>query len=329
MLIQDFIDLFCGMGGFRIALERLNLKCAFSCDIDPVAQKTYKVNFGEEPSGNIRKVVAESVPAHDILCGGPPCQSFSIAGKKKGFSDKIRGTLFEEVVRIAKFRQPKALILENVKNLVSHDGGNTLKVILEALGGIGYFPVQHKILNASSYGAATSRERVYIVAFRRDLGVGGFAFPSPTPGSCVLRDFLLPDDETSQYVVNREFEYRKGIVVEDGLFGDYSHVQFPVRIGNLVGMTGQGCRVYSDLGHAVTITRAGGGVGRSTGLYLINGKVRRLAPRECARIMGFPDSFVLPESDRDAYALLGNSVVVPVVELVAKKVLEALHKKHA
>jgi DNA (cytosine-5)-methyltransferase 1 len=322
----EFIDLFAGLGGFRVALESLGLKCVFSSDIDKDAQDAYEENHGDRPAGDIRNISAEEMPRHDVICAGTPCQSWSIAGKKLGFKDPTRGTLFFEMVKIAAHHRPPVLFLENVPNLKSHDDGKTIAVMVTSLEAIGY-KVHHRILNASDYGCPTARERIYLVCFREDLDVKNFEFPPPTGVDTCLRDFLLPDSETGKYVSDREFVFRDSFSREEDMFGKAVRTQAPVRIGNLRGMTGQGCRVYSDTGHAVTLTRAGGGVGGSTGLYLVNGKVRKLAPRECFRIMGYPDSFKMPANDRKAYHLIGNSVAVPVLREIFKKVLEALSEK--
>jgi len=320
----NFIDLFCGLGGFRLAIESFGGRCVFSCDIDEVARDAYETNYGEYPKGDITKIAAEEIPKHDILCAGYPCQGFSIAGKKLGFKDSTRGTLFFDVVRVASYHKPSVLFLENVPNLMAHDKGKTFKITEDILQDLGY-SVYYKVLNAGDYGCPTSRRRIYLVCFREDLGVK-FSFPPPTGEKTCLRECLLSDRETNQYVSNREFEFRE-ISSEEDMFGMKVFPQETVRIGNLVGMTGQGCRVYSDLGHAITMTRAGGGVGRSTGLYLINGRVRRLAPRECARMMGFPDTFKLPDNDGACYRLLGNSVAVRVLKEIYKEVVKSLSEK--
>ena len=164
-----FIDLFCGLGGFRIALEKQNCKCVFSSDIDEAVAKVYETNYGEYPSGDITKIDAKDIPDFDILCGGFPCQSFSIAGKRLGFDD-ARGTMFFEVARILKEKKPKAFMLENVKGLTNHDGGKTLQTILDILDDLGY-EVIYRVINSAEYGIPQSRERWYCVGIRKDLNV--------------------------------------------------------------------------------------------------------------------------------------------------------------
>ncbi|MDD4874654.1 MAG: DNA cytosine methyltransferase, partial [Dehalococcoidales bacterium] len=173
-----FIDLFAGIGGFRIALESLGGKCVFTSEWDKYAAVTYKANFRDEPAGDITKIEAKDIPPHDVLCGGFPCQAFSISGKQNGFSD-TRGTLFFDIARIADFHKPKVLFLENVRNLARHDNCKTLSTILRVLRSIGYDPF-FEILNASYYGVPQARERIYFVCFRKDLGVKKFEFPKPT-----------------------------------------------------------------------------------------------------------------------------------------------------
>ena len=319
-----YVDLFCGLGGFRLACESLGGECVFSSEIDEPAGRVYAANFGELPSGDITKIDAHDIPYHDILCGGFPCQSFSIAGKGLGFADETKGTLFFEVVRILKVKQPYALLLENVGGLVSHDGGRTLAVIIRALEEIGY-RVTWKVLNASLYGCPTARKRIYIVAIRADLGVVDFRFPEPTREPVKLADVLLPDDQTDAYVVrNHAFHPDQDAI-------DRAEGKTALRLLS-VGRIGdnpkakQGYRVYSPAGHAVTFLHRGGGVGAQTGLYLVNGRVRKLHPREMARCMGVPESFVIPASSsyEQVRRMLGNSVVVPLVGQLIKRVVDVL-----
>ena len=167
-----FIDLFAGIGGFRIALEELRGKCIFSSEWDKKAQETYRVNFKELPVGDITKILENKIPKHDVLCAGFPCQAFSVSGKQRGFED-TRGTLFFDIARIANYHKPSVLFLENVKNFVNLDGGKTIKIVYDTLTKIGY-DVYHEVLNASEYGIPQSRKRVYIVAFRKDLNIKKF-----------------------------------------------------------------------------------------------------------------------------------------------------------
>lgn len=305
-----FIDLFAGIGGFRLALEHFGAKCVFSSEWDKKAQITYQVNFGDIPTGDITKINESDVAKHDILCAGFPCQAFSVSGKQRGFHD-ARGTLFFDIARIAKHHRPSVLFLENVRNFQRHDNGNTLKTVASVLDELGY-QLWHQVLNASHYGLAQKRERVYFICVRKDLDVKKFNFPDPTYEQVKLRDYLLPDAETSQYGINRE-----DITLNvDKIPTETLHVDYPlkpVRVGT-INKGGQGERIYSDLGHAITLSAYGGGVASKTGAYLINGKVRKLAPQECALIQGFPSNFKIPVSDCQAYKQFGNSVPVTVVK---------------
>ena len=249
-----FIDLFAGIGGFRIALERHGAKCVFSSEWDKEAQKTYKENFGEMPHGDITKIKEEDIPKHDVLCAGFPCQAFSISGKQKGFKD-ARGTLFFDIARIAKYHQPKALFLENVKNLVKHYHGNTLKIILGILDEIGY-NAYYKVLVASHYGVPQARERIYIAAFRKDLGVNYFYFPRPSYKKVYVKDILEDDKITEKYIVNRK----------DIKFWERNQTPQlkPIQIGQ-INRGGQGERIYSVNGHAITLSAYGGGYGMLKG----------------------------------------------------------------
>ena len=190
---KKFIDLFCGLGGFRLALESYGAECVFSSDIDNHVSKEYEKNCGDNPLIDITEVDENIIPKHDILCAGFPCQAFSISGKQKGFED-TRGTLFREVVRIAKYHQPELLILENVKNLEKHDNGNTFRVIRENIENIGY-NMYWKVLNASNYGVPQARERIYMVCIRKDLDNHNYVFPKSTKQEICVNDILVTNGE--------------------------------------------------------------------------------------------------------------------------------------
>ena len=316
-----FIDLFAGIGGFRTALESFGLKCVYSSEWDTHAQITYRENFGEVPEGDITKVNAEDIPKHNVLCAGFPCQAFSISGKQRGFAD-TRGTLFFDIARIAAHHKPEVLFLENVRNFARHDKGRTLRVVKETLEGLGY-QVFDSVLNASHYGVPQSRRRIYLVCFRKDLGVMEFRLPRPQYEPVKLRDFLEDDEQTEQYVITRRETKLGRPPPKPDIFGHYP--QKPIRVGT-IGNAGQGERIYSDLGHAITLSAYGGGIASKTGAYLVNGKVRKLSPRECARIMGFPDNFKIPVTDAQAYKQFGNSVVIPVLQTIFREVIPILDR---
>lgn len=314
---NKFIDLFAGIGGFRIAMESFGLKCVFSSEWDKFAQITYKENFSEAPYGDIIKINAKDIPQHNILCAGFPCQAFSISGKQKGFED-TRGTLFFEIARIVSYCKPEILFLENVKNFAKHNEGNTLNTVKRILKDLNY-NVFEKVLNASHYGVPTSRERIYFVCFRKDLGIKKFDFPEPTNQYVKLKDFLQNDQETSKYIINRNDVKLNIKNICPDIFGNYP--QKPIRVGT-ISNGGQGERIYSDLGHAITFSAYGGGIASKTGAYFINNKIRKLTPRECARIMGFPDTFKIPVNDVQAYKQFGNSVAIPVLKKIFEQILK-------
>lgn len=313
--LKTFIDLFAGIGGFRLALESFGLECVFTSEWDKQAQKTYEANFKETPHGDITIIREEDIPPHDILCAGFPCQAFSISGKQKGFED-TRGTLFFDVARIAKHHKPKVLYLENVKNFVKHNQGKTMETVERVLDDLGY-KVFHKVVNASYFGVPQSRQRVFILAFRKDLGIDDFAFPKGTHADVHLKDILLPSGDTEKLVIKRD-DIKIDKSVNLSIVSQFK----PVRIGT-INHGGQGERIYSIDGHAITLSAYGGGVASKTGAYFVNGKVRKLHPRECARLMGFPDDFEIPVSDAQAYKQFGNSVVVPVVKTIFQEVLQS------
>ena len=314
-----FIDLFAGLGGFRIALETLGAKCVYSSEINKNAREIYYKNFKDIPDGDITKINAKNIPNHDILCAGFPCQAFSISGKQKGFDD-TRGTLFFDVARIVKMKQPKIVFMENVKNFASHNAGRTLQTVYKIINDLGY-NFNYKVLNATDYGIPQKRERIYMVCFRNDIYNGAFSFPEPIKLTKHVEDILLSDKEISNY--NQK---QKNFSTTNYCFSCDRTVKSsnsPIRLG-IVNKGGQGERIYSIKGTAITLSAFGGGVFSRTGGYLIDGKPRKLFPRECARLMGFPDTYVISENDNQAYQQLGNSVVIDVLQYIGIKIAEYL-----
>lgn len=314
-----FIDLFAGIGGFRLALESFGAKCVYSNEWDKYAQETYKMNFGDIPEGDITQVNEKNIPNHDILCAGFPCQAFSISGKQRGFEDS-RGTLFFDVARIIKEKRPKVVFLENVKNFATHDNGNTLRVVENIMKELDY-SFDYEVLNPIYYGVPQKRERIYMVSFRNDIDREEFIFPNPFNLERYVEDFLLPNEKTQKYVVERE-----DLVLNDKA-NSIKNLNKTIRVGT-VGKGGQGERIYSPKGIAITLSAYGGGVFAKTGGYLVDGKTRKLHPRECARIMGFPDSFKLNPNENQAYKQLGNSVVVDVLQYIVKQIGGALNHEY-
>ena len=310
-----FIDLFAGLGGFRLALESLEAKCVYSSEWDKPVRKVYSDNFDEIPDGDITQVDEKSVPDHDILCAGFPCQAFSISGKQHGFEDS-RGTLFFDVARIVKEKQPKVVFMENVKNFASHDGGRTLEVVRTTMEDLGY-TFFYKVLSTVDFGIPQKRERIYMVCFRNDLNVASFNHPKPFELQKHVEDFLLSDENmVSHLYVDRPDTYFNGKKDEH-----YSNKT--IRLG-IVNKGGQGERIYSTKGIAITLSANGGGVFSKTGGYLINGRTRKLHPRECARLMGFPDSYIISDSPNQAYKQFGNSVVIDLLQLIAIEIANIL-----
>lgn len=306
-----FIDLFAGLGGFRIALESLGAKCVYSNEWDKPVQQVYANNFGDIPEDDITKVDEKNIPEHDILCAGFPCQAFSISGKQRGFEDS-RGTLFFDVARIVKEKKPKIVFMENVKNFATHDNGHTLEVVKATMEQLGYKFYQ-KVLNAVDYGVPQKRERIYMVCFRNDLNINSFSYPKPFKLTKHVEDFLLQDELLVKdlYIERTDTYWNQ---TEDNKYSNKS-----IRLG-IVNKGGQGERIYSTKGIAITLSAYGGGVFSKTGGYLINGKTRKLHPRECARIMGYPDSYKICTNKNQAYKQFGNSVVIDVLQLIGQQI---------
>lgn len=304
-----FIDLFCGIGGFRQALESVGGTCVFSSDKNKRARETYQANYGDMPAGDITKIPAADIPPFDVLCGGFPCQSFSIAGRQRGFDDP-RGQMIFEIARIAEYHHPKILFTENVDNLISHDGGRTLATIVKLLEDLGY-DVHYKVLKASDYGCATIRKRVYFVCFRKDLDVN-FSFPEPFESDIAVEDFLDCDVDEHYYIDRPDIVFYKPDIPE--------RVHDTYRMG-YIGNVGQGRRIYSIKGLSPTFVVSARGPAGGTESYYIDGRVRRLTPDECKRIMGFPEEFIFPVAEARAYEQIGNTVCVPVLKAIAHQII--------
>jgi DNA (cytosine-5)-methyltransferase 1 len=257
-----FIDLFAGIGGFRLGFSEHGAKCVFSSEWDKFASSTYEFNFDHKPFGDITQIHESQIPKHNFLCAGFPCQAFSISGKQDGFND-ARGTLFFDIARIASHVKPEILVLENVKNLVKHDEGNTLKTIYRILGDIGYV-VYHKVLNSSLYGVPQARERVYFVCFRKDLGIKEYTYPEPSYEKICIQDIAEPDNMTDSFIINRkDIKLNVSNQSGEGDLLDEKKLQ-PIRLG-IINKGGQGERIYSSSGHAITLSAYGGGIAGKTG----------------------------------------------------------------
>lgn len=310
-----FIDLFAGIGGFRIAFQNLGGKCVFTSEWNHFAQKTYEANFGEVPFGDITKIDENEIPEHDILLGGFPCQPFSIAGVSKknslgrahGFLDKIQGNLFFDIARIIKAKKPKAFLLENVKNLVSHDKGNTFKIISTTLKELGY-SVHFKILDAKHF-VPQHRERIFIVGFRESVfhGKEKFKFPKMPEATHIIEDILESNPEPKYTLTDNLWSYLQKYSIKHKEKGN----GFGFGLVNLEGITRTlSARYYKD-GSEILIPQH-------------RKNPRRLTPRECARLLGYPDKFIIPVSDMQAYKQFGNSVVSPLVQAVGKEIVKEL-----
>lgn len=310
-----FIDLFAGIGGIRIPFQELGGECVFTSEWDSYAVKTYTINFGGEVFGDITQIKSKDIPDFDVLLGGFPCQPFSQAGLHKGFSD-TRGTLFFEVERIIKDKRPKAFLLENVKQLVGHDHGNTFKVIIQHLEALNY-SVDFKVLAAKDFGLPQIRERIYIVGFDKEYYQfdDDFHYEFPTPPCTETRvGDILQKNVNSKYTISdrlweghknrKENNKSKGKGFGYSLFDEDSAYTSTIS-----------ARYYKD---------------GSEALIAQEGKnPRKLTPRECARLQGFPEDYIIPVSDCRAYKQFGNSVAIPVIRAIAQKMEETVIKLEA
>lgn len=307
------IDLFAGVGGIRLGFEKNGFRTVFSNDFDPYCKPTYDLNFREIPLtvADIVAVKSLDLPAFDILLGGFPCQPFSIAGYRRGFLDTGRGDVFFEIIRILRDKKPGAVFLENVKNLKSHDGGRTFAIITEALGDLGYH-VKTQVLNSMEYGnVPQNRERIYIVGFKSRGHYDAFNFPDPIPLTKTVSDIL-------EDVVDEKYYYN-----DQPLF---SKLRKTVKSTNTVY---QWRRVYvreNKRGVSPTLTANMGMGGHNVPLIRDAKGIRKLTPRECARLQGFPESYRLPSdlADTKLYKQFGNSVTVTVIERIARHIKKAL-----
>lgn len=320
-----FIDLFAGIGGFRMAMQQLGGKCVFTSEWDENAKKTYAANYGEYPFGDITSdAVKNKIPdGFDVLCAGFPCQAFSIAGRRGGFED-TRGTLFFDVAQIIKEKKPKAVFLENVKGLKNHDGGKTLATILNVLrNDLGYFVPEPQIMNAKNFDVPQNRERIFIVGFRNDTNITSFEYPKASKKKPKFADIKEKEIVPTRYYLSTQYldTLRK-------------HRERHANKGN-----GFGFEIIPDDGIANAIVV--GGMGRERNLILdkrlknftpetkIKGEVnregiRKMTPREWARLQGFSDDFKIVCADAQAYKQFGNSVAVPAIKATAKQILNAL-----
>jgi len=325
------IDLFAGIGGIRLGFDQAfgdAVKTVFISEWDIKAQETYQANFPNsvEISGDITQIDETSIPSFDICLAGFPCQAFSLAGAKKGFTDDYkgmsRGTLFFDVVRICSHHKPKVILCENVKGLTMHDKGRTFGVIKGALAEIGY-TVHESVLNSKDYGVPQNRERIYIVAFRNDIDSSHFSFPLPTDSSKRIKDIIESEPVSAKY-------YLSDVYMETLRRHKARHESK----GNGFGYEIRG---WEDVAGAIVC----GGMGRERNLLIdtrqknlvpvtkIKGSInkegiRKMTPREWARLQGYPDSFALPVADVHLYKQFGNSVSVPVIKAIAENIKEIL-----
>ncbi|RJQ25457.1 DNA cytosine methyltransferase [Candidatus Parcubacteria bacterium] len=303
-----FIDLFAGIGGTRLGFEHVGGESVFSSEWDKDCQKTYQANFGEIPHGDITKIDAKDIPDFDVLVAGFPCQPFSSIGRRQGFMHATQGTLFYDVLRILKDKNgtqsPKAFLLENVQGLTTHDNGKTLEIIVNSLDEIGY-KVFYEVLDSANFGVPQQRKRIYIVGFRKDLFGDDidFVFPRGNDKKAYICDYL--EENVEGYSISEHLQKTYLFKKDDGrplLVDKKSKIQVKTLVASY---------------HKIQ---------RLTGVFVKDGKtgIRLFTQNECKAIMGFDKNFVIPVSRTQMYRQMGNSVAIPVVEEVAKKILKHL-----
>lgn len=358
-----FIDLFAGIGGFRIGCEMNGGRCVFSSEIDKYAVDVYENNFGDRPSGDITKITIKDIPDFDVLCAGFPCQAFSMSGSRKGFDD-VRGTLIFDVMRVIDVKRPRAFFLENVPGLLSHDGGRTFMVIRNMLGNIvngrrrlstyednlGY-NMFYKILNSADFGLAQNRKRIFIVGFRDDVvGWRNFRFPKATNRNAIIKDIVENDVDSSYYLTDDEIrklleksnraclvdrlvhtdKKADTIIGSCGAVGSFGSIYVNVKEKSNTIMTNIWRRDRADYGNLsrylfVNNEKCGmfDGIGKFD-IKQLSGNIRLLTQRECARLQGFPEDFRICDDARQAYRQFGNAVSPPVIAEIVRKIMEVL-----
>jgi DNA (cytosine-5)-methyltransferase 1 len=321
---MKFIDLFCGIGGFRIAFQNQGCECVFSSDIDKYARETYYNNFNEYPSGDIKLIDEKKLPKFDILCAGFPCQPFSIGGLRKGFQD-TRGTLFFDIERIIRYNKPKSFILENVKGLVNHDNGNTLNTILNKLAKsingetnkdkfedcLGY-NVFYKVINSKNFGVPQNRERIYIIGFLKNTN---FEFPSSNIRTSLL-DILESDikEKSISDVLKNNIETH---------LKSHTKYQEIKELDYLLAYEVRKSRSAFRFDNLSPTLTAKMGTGGNNVPVLVN-LHRRLTTNECLKIQGFPEWYKIKSNNSQSYKQIGNSVSVPVINALAKEIIETI-----
>lgn len=321
-----FVDLFAGIGGMRLAFQSKGIDggCVFTSEWDSSAQQTYFRNFGDVPFGDITKIDKASIPDHEVLVAGFPCQAFSIAGRRGGFGD-TRGSLFFDVAETLQVKQPDAFLLENVKGLMNHDRGRTIRIILETLNELGYHVPDPRVINARDFGVAQNRQRIFIVGFKKKKHSLSFSYPK-----CVSQ---------SKQKVIADIKEKSAVSVRYYLSTQYLHTLREHRRRHEEAGHGFGFEILNDnqVANAIVV----GGMGRERNLVIdtrlrnfvpetkIKGEVnregiRRMTPREWARLQGFPDEFIIPVADAQAYKQFGNSVAVPAIEAMARQIIRAM-----
>lgn len=323
------IDLFAGIGGIRLGFDQAfkdDIKTVFVSEWDEKAVETYKANFNDSVDvvGDITKIDEKKIPEHDILLAGFPCQAFSLAGHKRGFED-ARGTLFFDVARIIKEHKPKIVFCENVKNLVNHDRGRTFQVIRNILEELGY-AVFYQVLNSKDFGVPQNRERIYIVAFRNDIAHSDFVFPQKTDDTKVIKDIIEEKEVSSKYYLSTAYlaslkRHKERHASKGNGFGYEIREATSVAGAIVCGGMGRERNLIVDerLTDFTPVTHIKGEVNREF--------IRKMTPREWARLQGFPDEFKLPVADTHLYKQFGNSVTVPVIRAIAEQIKSYLEKE--
>lgn len=322
-----FVDLFCGLGVFHMAFRKHDGTCVFACDIDDRVRKIYELNHKIKPSSDINKVNISDIPDHDVLCAGFPCQPFSIAGNKEGFADDVKGNLFFKILEIVDEKNPKAIILENVKNILTIDNGNAIRTILQTLEERNY-KTHYKVLNSVFYGSPQCRERLFIIAIKNGITERLFEFPEGNKNEIKQVKEILDEDTNKK--LRPSLEKYDMVKVEERNIAHKPKMLYKLINKETQKGGRQGERIYDTNHPGPTVCASSGGPGSKTGLYKVGNEIRKLSVQETLKMFGFPNDYKYDNLDCNKMLFyLGNSIVVNVAQAVVDRLCRTLVEQNA